>query len=253
MRHVVGLMLLLSAPTPAFAEIVVASLSSHRVMINSNYTGTSLAVFGAIESDARSASRDTDHDAVVTVRGPDQSLVIREKERLGPFWLNRGQQKFSSAPAYLAVLASRSIEAITVAQLRQRQKIGLAAVIYSDDFSNDRGSEDQLFREALYRLKAQDGLYLENDRGVTFLTPRIFRAMIPLPATAPPGRYDVVVTVLAGGVVLASTSSHFELAKTGFEEQVGEAARDWRFTYGSLTAFIAIFFGWVANVIFRHD
>ena len=253
MRLALGLALLLSHSAPCLAETLIATLSSHRVMINSNYTGTSIAIFGAIESDGKTVSRATEYDAVVSVRGPSQSLVVREKERLGPFWLNRGQQKFPTAPAYLAVLASRPVNDITIAQLRQRQKIGLAAMIHSDDFTNDRGNADEPFRNALYRLKAQDGLYLESERGVTFLTPRILRAGIPLPATAPPGRYDVDITLLAGGVILANTSAQFELIKTGFEEQVGEAARDWRFTYGSFTAIVAIVFGWAANTIFRRD
>lgn len=253
MRLALCLALLLGHSAPCLAETLFATLSSHRVMINSNYTGTSLAVFGAIESDGRMVARATEYDAVVSVRGPSQSLVIWEKERLGPFWLNRGQQKFPTAPAYLAVLASRPVNDITIEQLRQRQKIGLSAMIHSVDFTNDRGSADEPFREALYRLKAQDGLYLESERGVTFLTPRIFRAGIPLPARAPPGRYDVAVTLLAGGVILANTSTQFHLVKTGFEEQVGEAARDWRFAYGSFTALIALFFGWVASTIFRRD
>ena len=88
----------------------MTSLSNHRVLINSNYTGTSIAVFGAIERDAQTISRGTGYDAVVTVRGPQQYLVVREKERLGPLWLNREQQKFPRRSAYLSVLTSQPIE-----------------------------------------------------------------------------------------------------------------------------------------------
>ena len=254
MRIVQVLLILLASMTAASAETLITSLSNHRVLINSNYTGTSIAVFGAIERDAQTVARATAYDVAVTIRGPRQFLVVREKERLGPIWINQEQQKFPLAPAYLSVLTSRPIEEITSVQLRQRQKIGLKAVINAPDFTNERGAgADREFREALYRIKAQEGLYLEDERGVTFLTPDLFRASIPLPATAPPGNYEVEVTLFADTVILARTTTHFELVKTGFEEQVGSIARDWSLFYGLATAGIAIFFGWLASVIFRRD
>lgn len=254
MRALGIFLIILAFMTSASAETMITSLSNHRVLINSNYTGTSIAVFGAIERDAQTIARATGYDVVVTVRGPRQFLVVREKEKLGPIWINQEQQKFPQAPAYLSVLTSRSIEEITSIQLRQRQKIGLAAIINSADFTNERGAgADKQFREALYRLKAQEGLYLEDERGVTFLTDDIFRASIPLPATAPPGDYSVEVTLFADTVILASTITYFELVKTDLEEQIGAVARDRSLLYGLATALIAIFFGWLASVIFRRD
>jgi len=247
------LLLLLLGLAPARAETLITSLSNHRVLINSNYTGTSIAIFGAIERDAQTVARATAYDAVVTVRGPSQFIVVREKEPLGPVWINQEQQKFPTAPSYLSVLTSRPIGEITSQQLRQRQKIGLRAIIDAPDFTLIREGADRPFRDALYRLKAEEGLYLEDERGVTFLTPDIFRASIPLPATAPPGNYDVEVTLLADTVILARSLTHFELVKSGFEQQVGEVARDWSLFYGLGTAVLGVFFGWAANVIFRRD
>jgi uncharacterized protein (TIGR02186 family) len=247
------LLLLLLTAGPAAAETLVTSLSNSRVLINSNYTGTSIAIFGAIGRDAQTVARATGYDAVVTVRGPSQYIVVREKERIGPVWINQEQQKFPVAPAYLSVLTSRPIDEMTSDQLRQRQKVGLRAIIDAPDFTNTREGADKPFRDALYRLKAQEGLYLEDPRGVTFLTPEIFRASIPLPATAPPGNYDVEVMLFADTVILARDITHFELVKSGFEQQVGELARDWSALYGLATASMAIFFGWLASVIFRRD
>jgi uncharacterized protein (TIGR02186 family) len=253
MRALGILLVLLGCLAPAQAETLITSLSNHRVLINSNYTGTQIAVFGAIERDAQTVARATPYDVVVTVQGPRQFLTVRERERLGPVWINQEQQKFPSAPAYLSVMTSRPIEEITSDQLRQRQKIGLEAIVNANDLTNSRDGADKPFREALHRLKAEEGLYLQDERGVTFLTPDIFRASIPLPATAPPGNYEVDVTLFADTVILARTHTNFELVKTGFEEQVGAIARDWSLAYGLATAAIAILFGWLANVIFRRD
>jgi uncharacterized protein (TIGR02186 family) len=253
MRAALAILALVGSLAPAVAETLVTSLSNSRVLINSNYTGTSIAVFGAIERDAQTVSRASPYDVVVTVRGPRQFLTVREKERMGPVWLNQEQQKFPEAPAYLSVLSSRGLDDITSDVLRQRQRIGLEAIVNAPDFTNNRGAVDDPFREALLRLKGREGLYLESERGVTFLTPAIFRAAIPLPATAPPGNYDVEVTLFAETVILARTSTSFELVKTGFEQQVGEVARDWSAAYGVGTAGLALLFGWIASAIFRRD
>jgi uncharacterized protein (TIGR02186 family) len=255
MRSVGALLigLLALAITPATAETLVTSLSSHRVAISSNYTGTSIAVFGALERDAQTIPRSGAYDIVITVRGPRQTLVVREKEPAGPVWINQEQQVFPDAPAYLGVLSTRPIEEITGDAIRRRQRIGLAAIVGHPEFTAERGAADDPFRDALLRLKQAEALYLEDDRAVTFLTPSLFRASVPLPATAPPGNYDVEVKLFADTVILARTQTSFELVKIGFEQQVGEVARDWSAVYGLATAAIAILFGWIANVIFRRD
>jgi uncharacterized protein (TIGR02186 family) len=244
---------LLASDAIAVAETLVTSLSNHRVLITSNYTGTSIAVFGAIERDAQTVSRATAYEVVVTVRGPRQSLVVREKERFGPIWINQEQQKFPDVPAYLGVFSSRPLGEITGLPMRARQKIGLEAILNAPDFTLDRGNADEPFREALLRLKLREELYLQDERGVAFLTPSLFRSAIPLPATAPPGNYDVEVVLFTDTVILARTQTSFELVKTGFEQQVGEIARDWSPVYGAMTAFVALLFGWFASVVFRRD
>ena len=51
-----------------------------------------------------------------------------------------------------------------------------------------------------------------------------------------PGNYDVEVVLFTNTVILARTETSFELVKTGFEQQVGEIARDWAPLYGAATA-----------------
>jgi uncharacterized protein (TIGR02186 family) len=238
---------------PAAAETLVTSLSTHRVLINSNYTGAQIAVFGALERDSQTIPRSGAYDIVITVRGPPQTLVVREKEPAGPLWINQQQQLFPEAPSYLGVLATRPIEEITGDAIRLRQRVGLSAILADPNLTNDRGSADEPFREALLRLKRAEALYLEDDRAVTFLNPTLFRASVPIPATAPPGNYDVDVKLFADTVILNRTQTSFELVKVGFEQQVGEVARDWSALYGLATAAVAILFGWIANMIFRRD
>ena len=70
---------------------------------------------------------------------------------------------------------------------------------------------------------------------MTFLTPTVFRAAIPLPASVPTGNYAVDVKLFADGALVARTNSALEVVKAGFEQFVAEAARDHGFLYGLVT------------------
>ena len=250
-----GLLALLAAfwAGDAGAEALVTSLSSHQVRIASNYTGAQVVVFGAVERDAQSVARSGDYDIVVTVRGPRQVVTVREKEALGPFWINREQQKFADMPAYLGVFSSRPVPELTTDPLRRRFRVGIDAIVNAPDATLDRGEADEPFREALVRLRTRERLFVEDSRGVSFLTPTLFRAAVNLPATAPPGPYEVEAALFWGGVLLTRTQTHFEVFKIGFEQQVGDLARDWSALYGAFTGGFALLFGWIASVIFRRD
>ncbi len=237
----------------ARAESLVASLSTSRVAITSNYAGASIVVFGAIERDGQTVSRSGNYDIVVTVRGARQSLLVREKEPLGPVWINRAQQRFVDVPLFLAVLSSRPVTEITTDILRRRLRVGIEAIVGSPDFTAERGGGDVPFRQALVRLRERDELYQEIPRGVTFLTPSLFRAAVPLPAIAPPGAYEVDIALFADSVLLARAFTNFELVKTGFEQRVALWSRNWSWLYGLAVAAIALAFGWTASVIFRRD
>lgn len=255
--HIAALAAALAAALPAAAaraETLAASLSTSRVAITSNYTGASIVVFGAIEKDAQTIARAGAYDIVVMVRGPRAAIVVREKEPMGPIWLNRSQQRFVDVPLYAAALSSRPIEQIATESSRARLKAGLRAVVHAPEVSATRADgADKPFREALLRLQRQDRLYVENPRGVTFLTASLFRAVVPIPATAPPGSYEVDVMLFSDNAMLARSQTNFELVKIGFEQQVAAVAREWSVVYGLLIGAMALMFGWLASVIFRRD
>jgi uncharacterized protein (TIGR02186 family) len=238
---------------PARAESLTVSLSTDQVAITSTYTGSSVVAFGIVERDAQTVARGSGYDVIVTVLGPRQPIVVREKRSFGPIWINRAQQAFLDAPTYLGVFASRPLAEITSDALRRRYGLGVDAVIGAAEPAKARGPQGAPFREALIRLRARDELFAEDERAVAFLTPTVFRAAIPVPATAPPGAYAVDVALLSDGVLLARRQMTFQLVKTGFEESMGELARDRPLAYGGATAALALLLGWLASVTLRRD
>lgn len=240
---------------PAAAERLVASLSMHRVLITSNFTGAELVLFGTVERDASSVPRRGSYDLVATVTGPRQTLVTRRKERVFGVWVNTGSRTFVEAPSYLAVLATRPLATVTNPENLRRLQLGLSQTLLPQRLGVDVADvvPDDPFRAAFLRLKTAHQLYLEGPNAVTFLTPTLFRASIPLPAEVPVGTYEVDAKLFADGAMIARTNSAFEITKVGFEQFVVTAARDYGLLYGFATAAMALMTGWLASVAFRRD
>lgn len=241
-----------AAASPAQAEPrLVLSLSASQVQIGSNYTGAQLVLFGVIE-DGRTSPEGQPYDVVVTVRGPRETVSVRRKDPVGPIWINRAQQKFAAVPSVLIVLSSRPVGEIASPAVRQRYRLGLDAIVGAPEITlgSDVGAD---FRGALVRILAEEGLWGENRRGVTWVTPTFFRAPVPLSGTAPTGNYEVEAVLLSRGSLVARRSASFEVVKTGFEERITALAEQHSLLYGLGIGALSLAFGWLASVIFRRD
>lgn len=241
------------AAVPARAESLIAAMSSHQIQITSNYTGSQLTVFGLVERDGRTVARGDPYDIVVTVRGPRRMLLVREKERLGPIWINRAQRRFPENPVFLHVSSSRPLPEVMSEETARRERIGLANAERRPESWFDLDVTTAEFREAMIRILSEKGLYSYDERGVTFLSNALFSAPIEVPATAPTGSYDIDIVLYSGGVPLARQSTNFEVVKTGLEQRLASGAHDQPLLYGLATVILALFFGWGASVVFRRD
>jgi uncharacterized protein (TIGR02186 family) len=170
-------------------------------------------------------------------------------------WINTDYRVFDAAPAYLAVLSNRPLDANANAETLRRLQLGLrnvvllqrAAVTIADSAADDP------FRVNFIKLREKQRLYREQTDGVTFLTPMLYSAPIPLPAEAPVGNYDVDVRLFADGAAIARTNTAFEVYKSGFEQLVTKSAQDYGFFYGLGVVVVALLTGWFASVVFRRD
>jgi uncharacterized protein (TIGR02186 family) len=240
---------------PAAAERLVVSLSNHRVAITSNFVGENLVLFGTIEPNSGTTALRSSYDLVVTVTGPRQTIRTRRKQRVLGIWVNVDSREFVRVPSYLAVLSNRPVTEISTPETLRRLQIGLSNFLLPQRIGPDIADtvRDDPFRVAFVRLESQHGLYRESPTAVTFLTPAVFRAAIPLPAEAPVGNYAIDVKLFAGGEMITRTNSALEVTKTGFEQYVADAAQDHGLLYGIATTLMALFTGWLASIVFRRD
>lgn len=251
---VAALMAMLTA-TPASAERIVSSLTTHQVFVTSNFVGLDLVLFGSVERDPADPPRNGPYDLVVTVTGPKESLVTRRKQRVLGVWVNVESRDFIGVPSYLAVMSTRPFDAFAGQDLRRGLQLGLERTVLTQRIGADFADvvRDDPFRKAFLRLKEQRKLYVENTSGVTFLTPTLFRTTLPLPATVPIGTYDVDLKLFADGKLVGRSSSAFEVAKVGFEQFVVTSAQSHGIWYGLATLSFALLTGWGASIVFRRD
>jgi uncharacterized protein (TIGR02186 family) len=240
---------------PASAERLVVSLSNHRVAITSNFVGEDLVLFGTVEPDVNATVRSSGYDIVTTVTGPLKTYRTRRKARVLGIWVNVDSREFLRVPAYLAILANRPVSEITNPESLRRLQVGLDNFILTQRVGADFADtvRDDPFRAAFIHLETQAGLYNERSTGVTFLTPSVFRAAIPVPSNAAVGNYSIEVKLFANGNLIARTNSAFEIIKAGFEQYVADAAVNRGLLYGLTTAMLALLTGWFASVVFRRD
>ena len=244
-----------SVARPAAAERLVVSLSNHRVQITSSFTGADLVLFGTVEPESNGSPLRSSYDLVVTVTGPHETFRTRRKERVAGIWVNIDSREFVRVPSYLAILTNRPVKDIANAEIARRLQVGLDNFLLPQRIGPDIADTvpDDPYRQAFVRLETEQGLYREEPNAVTFLTPTVFRAAIPLPANIPTGGFAIDVKLFSDGAPVARTNTALEVIKAGFEQYVADTARDYGLLYGLATALMALAIGWFGSVVFRRD
>lgn len=238
------------AREPAPDRLVI-SVSQPQVRITSTFTGAELVVFGVAETAAPGDAP----DVVVTVRGPKQSFVTWRKSRLFGLWVNTDSRTFIDVPAFLSVQSNRPPQEMAPPEVLRVEQIGLARNVLTQLVGTDYADvvATDPFRLAFLRTQEAEKLYQEDPRGVSFLAPRVFRANFAIPGRAPIGRYDVAVKLLRDGRVTAQALQHFEVNKSGFEQDVASFSQNDGTIYGIVVAIGSLVVGFLGNFLFRKE
>lgn len=247
MRAVLALLMLVLLGG-ARDPILVPEVSQHEIRLRQGFTGTELLLFGAILSpDGTRAAHD--YDIVVVLKGPTQSIVVREKRKIAGIWINADSTELRSAPSYYAVASTRPIEEMVDDKTAAIYELGLSWLQLSPIGAIDP-EEQAHFAEGLVELNSRNGLYRESAGGVTVSEQVLYQARISLPSSVPPGVYTAETFAVTDGRVVASATSKVEVSKLGFERAVADFAEEYSILYGLMAVAISILMGWLAGRLF---
>ena len=247
----------------AAAEQLVSTLSDAGIEINSSFTGEQIVVFGAITDGAvvvGGTSEDpgagdgqppvSDYEVAVIVRGPEEELVARRKDRILGLWVNAASHSFFGVPTYYVAHMSENLAQAAPPQLLQQYKLGLANLNF---VRSAYEPEDRAFADAVIQIRKNERLYFEDSDAVIFLAPGVFRTTFELPTIIPVGTYRVSVFVFRQEKLIAARTENLVITKTGISDQIARFARAYGLIYGLLTVALAVATGWFAGVVFRRD
>jgi uncharacterized protein (TIGR02186 family) len=88
---------------------------------------------------------------------------------------------------------------------------------------------------------------------VEFLSPTLFRARVPVPASVPRGQYNAEVYLFRDGTVISAQSTPLFIDQTGLERRLYNFAHTSPLSYGLSTVLMAVLLGWVSSLIFRRS
>jgi len=242
-RALLAILMLLAAP--ARAEDLVSGISQDIIQITSNYTGTAIVVFGAIEQAQNIQGR----DIVVVVRGPDEPMTVRRRDRIAGVWVNNDAARFEGLPAYYYLASTEPISRIAPPQALARYGIGLQSLTPSAIGSHH---DPEPFRQAAIRYHRRVGLYAESPGTIDFLSETLFRTRVPVPAGVTRGQYNVEVYLFRDGEVVSAQSTPLFVDATGLERRLFNMAHDAPLTYGLACVFMSMLLGWISSVLFRR-
>ncbi|HEX3653813.1 MAG TPA: TIGR02186 family protein [Rhizomicrobium sp.] len=251
MRLLLALFALCLVATGACAEDLVSGLSQDQIQITSNYAGTDIVVFGAIESPETSQA-EAPRDVVVVVRGPDADFAVRRKARVAGIWINRDKISLYGMPAYYYVASTRPLAKIAADSTLSQYQIGVSNLRPKGE-STRSPRKGEPFRLAAIRLRERQKLYTDAPAGVEFLGYSLFRVRVPVPASVATGEYAVQVYLFRDGNVVSAQTTPLFVDQIGLERRLFRFAHGRPFWYGLATVAMAILLGWGSSFLFRRQ
>lgn len=238
------------------AETVEADVSTRSVSITSNYTGTEILIFGAVENSRQPSAEAGTYDLVAVVEGMSLPAVVRHKSRVGGLWINTKSIRFSSFPSFYGIATTRPLEEIAEPETLAKYQIGLGYVRMvpsgSIRWAPSSPEESEEFRTAAIRLKMKEGLFVQSDYGVAFRGRSLFRATISLPPNVPVGPLTARLFLFREGNMLAEYKSEVRMERTGLERVLFDSAYERPLLYGISTVLLAGAAGLFAAFAFRR-
>jgi uncharacterized protein (TIGR02186 family) len=240
----IALILLTGARDP----ILVPEVSQHEIQLRQGFTGTELLLFGAILSpDGTRAAQD--YDIVIVLKGPTQSVILREKQKIAGMWINADSTELRSAPSYYAVASTKPIDKIVDDKTAAIYELGLKWLQLSPIGAIDP-DEQKRFSDGLVDLNVRNGLYRQEEGGVTVSEQVLYQARIALPSQVPIGTYTAETFAISKGRIVASASSAVEVRKLGIERAIANFAENSSIYYGLFAVTLSILMGWLAGRLF---
>jgi uncharacterized protein (TIGR02186 family) len=240
------------AAAPERKETIEADISTRTISIGTSFTGTRVVIFGTVENSRQTKPDEGLYDVAVVIAGPKQGMVVRRKANVGGIWINTSSVRFKDVPSYYKVLTTRPLDRVAPKPVLYQQGIGFQNMRFATiDKVGVKELED--FRDSIVRIKMDQRLFQEEERGVEFIGRSLFRATVDLPANVSIGDFTAFIFLFREGELLSSFKTQLGLEREGLERAVHDFAIDQPFLYGCASVLVALLAGLIATFVLRKD
>ncbi|MEL6679825.1 MAG: TIGR02186 family protein [Pseudomonadota bacterium] len=268
MKQLVCIVVLALAGLSARAEQTVVDLSQNSVSITASFDGSEIFIFGAVKREEAIPTDRGPLHVIVSIEGPgrlilasadprrlgrwaNDPVLVRRKERTLGIWVNADAVEVDQAPHFFALASTAKMEDILSYTDALRHRIGLNHVVKLIDAPGDV-RDVQAFRDAVIRIRGNEGLYVELPGAVELTDETLFDTEIELPANIVEGDYRARVFLVRDKTVIDSYETVIAVRKAGLERWIYTLAHEQPFVYGILSIAVALFAGWAAAEVFRR-
>ena len=211
-------------------ETIQIGLSTDTIAITSNFGGTALTIFGALDGVDPLVQRQGRYDLLVVLEGPEAGQVVRRKSRVFGMWINTASASFDRAPLSYIAASTRILQDITDAKSFTRLALGINALKL--DSNPDKTAIAGEFSEAFKSIKTSSEVYSESVGGVEFISQNLFRATLKLPASIPVGQHRARAYLFRNGEFIRESSADLAIVKSGAEQAIYRTAQEQSIWYG---------------------
>lgn len=227
-----------TAPLVSITNPMVADISTSTIEIHASFNGTQLLVFGA---------RNMSGDLVIALRGPTAKVKLRRKERIAGMWMHVAQRNYYGLPVFYAMAATKPLETIASAEVRQSLGLGTQEVITASS-----PQADDAFDPALTRILRAKRWWQEPAATILYFGESLFKARMDLPSSLPPGDYTAEVYLFDRGTLQGFQAIPLRVYKTGIDARIYDLAQKNGWFYGLLAVLMALSGGWLAHRLFHR-
>jgi uncharacterized protein (TIGR02186 family) len=236
-------------PEDAKPETIQTDTSDREIAIESDFTGARITVFGAVDNSRQEAANSGYYDVIMIIRGPAETIVAREKERVMGIWMNGRSEAFNQVPSYYAALSTRPLDEIADENMLRRYGIEFNPKPHTEEHV----SPPDAFEQAIIDVKKRERLYVIDPFAVAFLGTSLFRGTVTLPAKVRVGNYSAEVYLFHQGRLLSQHNTTLRVHKAGIERQLTALAYDRPWIYGLLSVMVAVTCGLVGWTLFARN
>ena len=222
---------------------LVTDLSESTVEISSTFSGADILLFGAYDGQKND-------DIIVVVSGQKGNIKVDKKEKKFGIWMIKESIKFSNVPKYYYIASNRKIEEITNKSEIKKRKLDFNSFELKNN-KIDNKNLDKKWYEALKRNMKKKQFWKIEENSIRLNKNTLFRKTLTLPSNVSTGIYNVQILHYRKGNLISQEASKIRISKTGISASIYNIAHKFSAIYGIIAVIIALFFGWVTNLIFR--